>query len=77
MSRAQRSITSINFSRKSIYDWDKLIGSKTLERNKWLVKVWSDLYFANQNDEFLRNLSTDDIMKTKWFEKYGIKEVKF
>ena len=50
---------------------------KTLARHKWLGKTWTDLYFQNQEDQFLRKLSTDDIVKTRWFEKYGIKEPQF
>lgn len=50
---------------------------KTLERHKWLGKTWTELYFKNQEDQFLRHLSTEEIMKTRWFEKYGIKEPQF
>ena len=51
--------------------------SKTLERHKWLTKIWIELYFKNQDDQFIRKLSTDEMMKTRWFEKYGIKEPQF
>ena len=57
------------------YDWQKLLGEKTVRRNEWLSKTWAKLYFENSCDEYLRNLSTDELMKTKWFEKYGVKSL--
>ncbi len=66
-----RSIGKVN------YDWEKIMDKKTLERHKWLSKTWIDLYSQNPNDMFIRKLSTDDMIKTKWFEKYGIKEPNF
>ncbi len=56
------------------YDWEKLLPSKIIKRNKWLGKIWAEIYANNPHDEFIRNLSTDDMYKTKWFEKYGYKE---
>ena len=67
-----------NFNRrKSGYDWDELLKPETVLRNQWLVKIWGDLYRQNEEDEFLRKLSTDDMIKTNWFEKYGVKEQYF
>jgi hypothetical protein len=75
MSIMQRPYPTLGSSRiRNYYDWEKSMEPKTLERHKWLGKTWTDLYFQNQGDEFLRNLSTEEIMKTKWFEKYGVKE---
>lgn len=76
-SRIDSAISMINFSRKAGYDWDKLLGKKTLQRHEWLAEIWTNLYFQNQEDKFIRNLSTDEILKTRWFEKYGIKEPVF
>ena len=76
MSRVERSFPLYSFSRRS-YDWEKVMEPKTLARHKWLGKTWTDLYFQNQEDQFLRKLSTDDIVKTRWFEKYGIKVPQF
>ena len=76
MSRVERSFPLYSFSRRS-YDWEKVMEPKTLARHKWLGKTWPDLYFQNQEDQFLRKLSSDDIVKTRWFEKYGIKEPQF
>lgn len=77
MSRVQRAFPVFSSNRRSGYDWEKTMEPKILERHKWLGKTWTDLYFQNQGDSFLRNLSTDEIMKTRWFEKYGIKEPNF
>ena len=76
MSRVERSFPLYSFSRRS-YDWEKVMEPKTLARHKWLGKTWTDLYFQNQEDQFLRKLSTDDNVKTRWFEKYSIKEPQF
>jgi len=75
--RPERRLPTYNFSRRGGYDWAKLLGQTTLKRHEWLAQIWTNLYFQNQSDEFLRNLSTDEILKTKWFEKYGIKEPNF
>lgn len=63
--------------RKNSYNWEKLLKEKVLKRNKWLSEIWTDLYFKNQKDEYLRKLSTEELLNTKWFEKYGIKEPSF
>lgn len=60
--------------RKRSYDWDKLLAPHILKRNIWLGNVWAEIYAKNPYDEFIRNLSTDDMFKTKWFEKFGYKE---
>ncbi len=60
--------------RKRSYDWDKLLAPHILKRNIWLGNVWAEIYVKNPYDEFIRNLSTDDMFKTKWFEKFGYKE---
>ncbi len=75
--RIDRVFPMLNYSKKSGYDWQKLLGAKTVRRNEWLSKTWAKLYFENSCDEYLRNLSTDELMKTKWFEKYGVKEPSF
>lgn len=67
---------SFNF-RKTNYDWEKLLRPEVLKRNIWIVKIWGELHKKNPQDEFIRNLSTDDMYKTKWFEKYGYKEPDF
>ncbi len=77
MSRIERPFPIYTSSRRGGYNWEKILDPKTLARNKWLGKTWADLYFQNLDDKFLRYLSTDDIMKTRWFEKYGIKEPQF
>jgi hypothetical protein len=77
MSRIERPFPAFSSSRRSGYNWEKLLEPKALARNKWLGKTWAELYFQNLDDKFLRYLSTDEIMKTKWFEKYGIKEPQF
>ena len=77
LSRIDEAVSMISFSRRGGYDWDKLIEKQTLKRNEWLSKIWTSLYFQNQEDEFIRNLSTDELLKTRWFEKYGIKEPNF
>lgn len=77
MSRIQRPFPVFNSYRRSEYNWEKIMEPKTLERHKWLGKTWTELYFKNQEDQFLRHLSTEEIMKTRWFEKYGIKEPQF
>lgn len=78
LSKIGKAIERISYNRKSNgYDWDKLISKETLKRHEWLSMIWTSLYFQNQEDEFIRNLSTDDIVKTRWFEKYGIKEPNF
>jgi len=77
MSRLERTFPVIGFSRRMGYDWEKLISSKTLKRHEWLAQIWTNLYFQNQDDQYIRNLSTDEIIKTKWFEKYGIREPQF
>ena len=74
MTIRQRAFPTFNFSNKSTYDWEKTMDPKTLQRHKWLTKIWTELYFQNQEDEFIRKLSTEDMMNTRWFEKYGIKE---
>lgn len=76
-SRIDNAISMINFNRRAGYDWDKLLEKKTLQRHEWLAELWTNLYFQNQDDKFIRNLSTDEIIKTRWFEKYGIKEPNF
>lgn len=77
MSRVQRQFPVFSSARRGSYNWEKIMEPKTLERHRWLGKTWTELYFQNQEDLFLRKLSTDDIMKTRWFEKYGIKEPQF
>ena len=77
MNNVRKTFPVVNFSKKAGYDWEKLIEPKTLERHKWLAQTWTNLYFENQEDQFIRNLSTDEIMKTRWFEKYGIREPQF
>lgn len=77
MSRIERPLPRLSSYRRSSYNWEKIMEPKTLERHRWLGKTWTELYFQNQEDQFLRKLSTDEIMKTKWFEKYGIKEPQF
>lgn len=77
MTSSRQRLPTFNFSKKSSYDWAKLLGQTTLKRHEWLAEVWTKLYFENQEDDFLRNLSTDDMLKTRWFEKYGVKEPKF
>ena len=77
MNTIQRTFPKHSLSRRTGYDWEKTMESKTLERHKWLNKIWTELYFKNQEDQFIRKLSTDDMMKTRWFEKYGIKEPQF
>lgn len=76
MSRVQRPSPIFSSYRRE-YNWEKIMDPKTLARHKWLGKTWTDLYFQNLEDKFLRNLSTEEIMKTRWFEKYGIKEPQF
>ncbi len=56
------------------YDWDKLLPPEILKRNIWLAEIWAEIHKQNPQDEFIRKLSTDDMFKTKWFEKYGYKE---
>lgn len=77
MSILEKSFYNISFNRRVGYDWEKIMDSKTLKRHKWLSELWTELYFKNQDDGFIRNLSTDEILKTRWFEKYGIKEPQF
>ncbi len=77
MSRLERTFPVISFSRRMGYDWEKLISPKALKRHEWLAQIWTNLYFQNQEDQYIRNLSTDEIIKTKWFEKYGIREPQF
>lgn len=60
--------------RNKAYDWNKLLSPEVLKRNIWLSNVWAEIYSKNPQDEFIRKLSTDDMLKTKWFEKYGFKE---
>ena len=77
MSRLERAFPVHSLSRRVGYDWEKTMDPKTLQRHKWLTKIWTELYFQNQEDEFIRKLSTEDMMNTRWFEKYGIKEPQF
>ncbi|MDD2896858.1 MAG: hypothetical protein PHG81_12650 [Aliarcobacter sp.] len=77
MSRPQNPFPIFSSYRRNEYNWEKIMNPKTLARNKWLGKTWTDLYFQNQGDDYLRFLSTDDIISTKWFEKYGVKEPQF
>lgn len=65
------------FSSCRTYDWDKQLPKVVYERNKWLGKVWGEIYIQNPRDEFIRFLSTDDMLHTKWFEKYGYIEPDF
>ena len=49
-----------------------------LKEKGYPVKIGIEICnFKNQEDQFLRHLSTEEIMKTRWFEKYGIKEPQF
>ena len=77
MSRLDSAFPIYRSTRRSGYDWEKSMDKKTLERHKWLTKIWIELYSKNPDDMFVRKLSTDDMMKTRWFEKYGIKEPHF
>lgn len=77
MSKIQKPLSLYGVGKKSAYDWEKTMDPKVLARHRWLVETWSNLYFSNLEDKFLRTLSTDDIMKTKWFEKYGVREPSF
>lgn len=60
-----------------VYVWEKILPKRTLKRHKWLAQTWRDIYSLNPNDEFIRFLSTEDMLHTKWFEKYGYKEPDF
>ena len=75
--RVDRVYPVIGYSRKVGYNWEKLISKSTLNRHKWLAEVWTKLYFENPGDDFIINLTTDEITKTRWFEKYGIREPQF
>ncbi len=66
-----------SFSSCRTYDWEKHLPKEVYERNKWLGNVWGEIYLKNPRDEFIRFLSTDDMLYTKWFEKYGYKEPDF
>lgn len=64
-------------SHNKVYDWDRLLPKRVLMRHRWLAKTWREIYSKNPHDEYIRFLSTDDQMNTKWFEKYGYKEPNF
>lgn len=71
-------ISNNNFrKRRASYDWDKLIDEKTLKRHQWLAETWRKIYSQHPNDLYIRKLSTDDLLNTKWYEKYGVKEPNF
>lgn len=65
------------FKAKLYLNWEQITDKRTLNRHKWLSQIWADLYIKNPNDDFIRKLSTDELMKTNWFEHYGIKEPNF
>ena len=41
MTIRQRAFPTFNFSNKSTYDWEKTMDPKTLQRHKWLTKIWT------------------------------------
>ena len=47
MSTIQRTFPKHSLSRRTGYDWEKTMESKTLERHKWLTRIWIELYFKN------------------------------
>lgn len=63
-----------NKSIHKTYDWEKQLPKETLERNKWLAKVWLEVYSKNPENTEIRYLSTVDMLETNWYEKYGYKE---
>lgn len=69
--------SNLNYRRSVGYDWNKLLAPEVLRRHKWLAQTWINLYIQNPDDEFVRKLSTDELLKSKWYEKYGIKEPSF
>ncbi len=66
--------SNFNYRRSVGYDWNRLLAPEILRRHKWLAQTWINLYIQNPEDDFIRKLSTDELLKTKWYEKYGIKE---
>ena len=53
MSRLERAFPVHSLSRRVGYDWEKTMDPKTLERHKWLTKIWTELYFKNQDDAIM------------------------
>lgn len=66
-----------NYRRSVGYDWNRLLAPEVLRKHKWLAQTWINLYIQNPEDDFIRKLSTDELLKTKWYEKYGVKEPSF
>ena len=69
--------SNLNYRKSVGYDWNRLLKPDVLRRHKWLAQTWINLYIQNPDDEFVRKLSTDELLKSKWYEKYGIKEPNF
>lgn len=69
--------SNLNYRRSVGYDWNRLLAPEVLRRHKWLAQTWINLYIQNPDDDFIRKLSTDELIKTKWYEKYGVKEPSF
>ena len=69
--------SNLNYRKSVGYDWNRLLAPEVLRRHKWLAQTWINLYIQNPDDEFVRKLSTDELLKSKWYEKYGIKEPNF
>ena len=66
--------SNLNYRKSVGYDWNRLLAPEVLRRHKWLAQTWINLYIQNPDDDFVRKLSTDELLKSKWYEKYGIKE---
>lgn len=69
--------SNLNYRKSVGYDWNRLLAPDVLRRHKWLAQTWINLYIQNPEDDFIRKLSTDELLKTKWYEKYGVKELSF
>ena len=58
-------------------NWENFLSKKDLKRNKWSVEEWSKLYAQNIDDLYIRKMSTDELHKGLWLEKYGLVEPNF
>lgn len=67
------SLYSWRYKRSQKYEWDKILSKEQIDKNKWLAEIWIDLYTRFPDDEYIRKLSTDEMLNTNWYEQYGFK----